>query len=92
MKMTEAQLKKAEESILEDFENAHSEYFGANPGHFPEIRYSVNGDGFACNAYIGIDDGNGNDPGAGIDEHFVDAEGEIAADYCSFRRLTPPQK
>ena len=70
MKVTE--LKEKKDELLEDFKNNYEEYFSENPFHRPYLSYGEDSEGNATQAYIGIEDSEGNAICAGKDEHLTD--------------------
>ena len=71
-KMKVNELKEKKDELLEDFKNNYEEYFSENPFHRPYLSYGEDSEGNATQAYIGVEDEQGNAICAGKDEHLTD--------------------
>ena len=81
MKIKVEELTAMKEELLRDFRMLNEQYFAEHPTYSPRLNYGENSDGYAIQAYIGAEDGEGwFSASAGIDDYLTDDNGNIRID------------
>ena len=81
MKIKVEELAAMKEELLRDFRMLNEQYFAEHPTYSPCLNYGENSDGYAIQAYIGAEDGEGwFSASAGIDDYLTDDDGNIRID------------